>query len=130
MGRIRILQNQGLFGSEDTSKEGINTIIQGSSSELVLSKMVQIWEVIRDTPMRMVLQVHDEVVYEVPKELLPQAIAIIEAIMPSYEHGIPFTVSIGIGDNWRDLEELGGSKERQMAAFRRRGDNDTYIRRT
>lgn len=106
-----------IFGKNEIMKEGINTIVQGSSSELVLSKMIEAWRVFRDTDVKMVLQVHDEVVFELPEHKLSDVLHVLEGILPCYDYSVPFTVSFMVGKDWRDMEEVKGSKDRQYKEY-------------
>lgn len=61
----------------------------------------------------LLLQVHDELVYEVKEEKVAQAIPIIREAMEGVmannplSHGIPLTVNVAVGDTWGDTEEVG-----------------------
>ena len=123
MGRVRKFPEAiepSLFGKNEIMKEGINTVIQGSSSELVLSKMIDAWRLYRDTEVKMVLQVHDEVVFELPEDIVDSVLSELERIMPCYDYDIPFTVTFAVGKDWRDMVEVEGSKDRQIAMYSRR----------
>lgn len=81
-------------------REGISTIVQGSSAEQVKKGMRRAWDVFKHTDVKGVLQVHDEVVYEVPEGQVNDAIEVIQNTFPSDEWSVPLTVSVEVGDNW------------------------------
>ena len=69
--------------------------------------MIGITRVLRERDMksRMTLQVHDELVFEVPEaELEPMRSLVREYMEKVHELTVPLLVEIGIGPNWRDLE--------------------------
>ena len=54
---------------------------------------------------RMLLQVHDELIFEVPEAAVEDAAAVIKRTMegaahPALELSVPLTVDTGVGDNW------------------------------
>jgi len=54
---------------------------------------------------RMLLQVHDELVFEVPKAELDEMKRLVEQQMENvHELKVPLKVELGVGPNWRDLE--------------------------
>jgi DNA polymerase-1 len=57
---------------------------------------------------RMLLQIHDELVFEVPSSQVKEAATMIAHEMTNAIplQGVPVTVDIGIGKNWLDLEPL------------------------
>jgi len=81
----------------------VNTPIQGSAADLIKIAMIKIEERFRQNGLRskMILQVHDELLFECPKEEIDEAVDIIK---DSMEHAmtlkVPLDVQIGIGSNW------------------------------
>jgi DNA polymerase-1 len=58
----------------------------------------------RDMKSRMTLQVHDELVFEVPEaELEPMRSLVREQMENVHPLAVPLVVEIGVGPNWRDL---------------------------
>lgn len=87
-------------------REAISTIIQGTSAEVVKVGMRRLWEKVRDSEVKMVLQVHDEVVLEVPIPLVQDVVGVIRETMPYNEFSVPLTVSISVGKNWGTMEKV------------------------
>ncbi len=87
-------------------REAISTIIQGSSAEVVKVGMAKIWEVLRGSAVKMLLQVHDELVFEVPDKIIPEVVQVIKETMPYHELSLPLTVSVSVGKNWCQMKEI------------------------
>lgn len=69
--------------------------------------MIRIDSALRERKLksRMTLQVHDELVFEVPEEELDTVQPIVREHMEKvHELAVPLQVDIGVGPNWRDLE--------------------------
>lgn len=90
-------------------RTAMNTPIQGSAADIIKLAMLKVYRRLRDEGMRtrMLLQVHDELLFETPRAELNAAVAIIRAEMESaYRLDVPLKVDIGAGSNWLDIEEL------------------------
>ncbi len=93
-------------------RAAINAPIQGSASEIMRLAMIRIDEKFREikkTKPRMLLQIHDELIFEVPKDELNYISKIIKKEMVSvkdsdlHSFSIPLLVDINFGDNWGAL---------------------------
>ncbi len=99
------------FSAERGVRMGISTMIQGSAAEVVKIGMRRAWEKIKDDPdIKMRLQVHDEVVYEVPEEGVHDYVKMLRGAMTyegdsQHEFPIPITYEFEIGRNWKDMVE-------------------------
>ena len=88
-------------------RESVNTIFQGSASDLIKLSMNKIHTIIKDEKLnaKMLLQIHDELIFEVDEdeaEILGNRFRdIMEQIMPL---NIPLKASMNIGDNWGELK--------------------------
>ncbi|MEE8329664.1 MAG: DNA polymerase I [Thermodesulfovibrionia bacterium] len=86
----------------------INTPIQGSASDIIKLSMLNIWNRLKKEKMgtKMLLQVHDELLFEVPEEEKETAMTLIKEEMESHtyriEFAVPIKVDIGIGKNWAE----------------------------
>lgn len=94
---------------EHGERECISTIIQGSSAEVVKIGMRRIWEDIRDTDIRMTLQVHDEMVFEVPDNLVEDFMPHLQQRLRYDELSLPITYSVSYGKNWASMEKYNGN---------------------
>ena len=87
----------------------LNTPIQGSSADIIKLAMIDIARELkkRELKSRMLLQVHDDLVFEVPREELDEIVALIKDKM---EHAcvlkVPLEVSVKAGPNWYDMEPV------------------------
>ncbi len=85
----------------------LNTPIQGSAADLIKVAMLGIWDVLKSRKLktRMILQVHDELVFDVPKREQEE---VGEIVRDKMEHAldlkIPLKVHLGWGANWADAK--------------------------
>lgn len=85
----------------------INMPIQGTAADIIKIAMIHIDKKFREEKLRakMLLQVHDELIFEVPAEEIEQARTIIVREMEgALTLTVPIKVNISVGKNWRDLE--------------------------
>jgi DNA polymerase-1 len=91
-------------------REAINMPIQGSNADLIKSAMIRLHHALRANHMktRMILQVHDELVFEVPVEELDRARRLIKAMMEGVDKRltVPIKVEMKVGKNWYEAEPL------------------------
>ncbi|OQX86545.1 DNA polymerase I [candidate division KSB1 bacterium 4484_87] len=88
---------------EFAERNAINTPIQGSAADLIKVAMIRISERIKKENLqtKMIMQVHDELVFEVPKPELEAAKALIKEEMENaIDLKVPIKVDIGVGENW------------------------------
>ncbi len=79
-------------------RAAINAPIQGTASDLVKLAMIRLYE---EVSIPAVLQVHDEVLFECPEELIDENVALIQEIMESVtELKVPLKVNVAIGTTW------------------------------
>ena len=87
-------------------RNAVNTPIQGSAADLIKLAMLHIDERIRreHPTVKMLLQIHDELVFEVPEDRAKSAIEMIQAGMENvYELRVRLTTKISRGRNWEEL---------------------------
>jgi len=90
-------------------RTAINTQIQGSAADLIKIAMININSQLRKKNMKtsMILQVHDELVFDVPEEETKEATALIRDLMEhAIELKVPVEASLKIGENWLDMREI------------------------
>jgi len=84
-------------------RTAINAPMQGTAADIIKRAMIDIqhWLETENADIRMIMQVHDELVFEVPSEQLNTAKATIENYMiNAAELNVPLEVGIGTGINW------------------------------
>jgi DNA polymerase-1 len=109
-GRIRPIPDINAKNSNQrgfAERTAVNTPLQGTAADLIKIAMIRIDEAIRDRSLksRMTLQVHDELVFEVPEGELDVMRSLVREYMEKvHPLAVPLVVEIGVGKNWRDLE--------------------------
>tara|TARA_B100000700_G_scaffold314592_1_gene401387 strand:+ start:3276 stop:6041 length:2766 start_codon:yes stop_codon:yes gene_type:complete len=87
-------------------RAAINAPIQGSAAEIMRLAMIRLNKKIKDNKIRMLLQIHDELIFEVPNKEVKNLCKIIQDEMISVKDSdlhsftTPLTVDINTGDNW------------------------------
>jgi DNA polymerase-1 len=88
-------------------RTAVNTPLQGTAADLIKLAMIRIDEILRRERLqtKMLLQVHDELVFEAPPAEVEQVAQMVKREMESVQKlDIPMIVDVGIGDNWRDAK--------------------------
>ncbi|QRZ13863.1 DNA polymerase I [Paracoccus methylovorus] len=88
-------------------RAAINAPIQGAAADIIRRAMIRMPDAIRDLPARMLLQVHDELVFEVEEGAVPDLIEAARAVMqgaadPAVKLDVPLIVDAGHGLNWAE----------------------------
>lgn len=85
----------------------INMPIQGTAADIIKIAMIRLHQALRQRRLRaaMILQVHDELVLEVPEDELEIVQPLVKSIMEgAYELRAPLQVDIKVGENWLEME--------------------------
>ena len=83
----------------------INAPIQGSAADLIKVAMIRLQDRLPEVSRgaRLILQVHDELVFDVPEGDVEQVSALVQSEMASaLELRVPLVVDIGVGRNWAE----------------------------
>jgi DNA polymerase-1 len=120
-GFVTTLLNRRRYLPEINSKNGsirgfaertaINTPIQGTSADIIKVAMIRITERLKAKGLKakMSLQIHDELLFEVPEEEVDELSRLAKKEMEgAVSLDVPVVVDIKVGRNWRDLEEMKG----------------------
>jgi DNA polymerase-1 len=111
-GRVRPIPD---INSKNSNQRGfaertaVNTPLQGTAADLIKLAMIRIDAALEERRLksRMTLQVHDELVFEVPdKEVETMQSLVREQMEKVHALAVPLLVEIGIGPNWRDLQDF------------------------
>ena len=88
-------------------RAAINTPVQGGSAEIIKKAMVKLFCAFRDSAdVFMLLQVHDELVFEVRRAALREAALLVKKEMEgAYALSVPLVAELKTGPNWRDMEK-------------------------
>jgi DNA polymerase I len=109
-GRVRPIPD---INSKNINQRGfaertaVNTPLQGTAADLIKIAMIRIDAALRERGLksRMTLQVHDELVFEVPeKEVETMRTLVRDQMENAHRLTVPLMVEVGVGQNWRDLD--------------------------
>ena len=88
-------------------REAVNTPIQGTAADIIKIAMVRLYRALRERNLRsrMILQVHDELVLEVPAEEVETVVPLVKEVMEgAYRLDAPLQVEVHTGPNWGALK--------------------------
>jgi DNA polymerase-1 len=109
-GRVRPIpdiqsRNANLRGFAE--RTAVNTPLQGTAADLIKLAMIRIDRKLTDRKLksRMTLQVHDELLFDVPEAEVDEVSSLVRREMEGViELKVPLVADVGVGDNWRDLK--------------------------
>ncbi|PHS17669.1 MAG: DNA polymerase I [Blastopirellula sp.] len=90
-------------------RTAINTVIQGSAADIIKLAMLKVHARLQkeNSPAKMLLQIHDELLFESPQEYLPELASLVrEEMSAAYELIVPLVVDVKSGINWADCEPM------------------------
>ena len=97
-------------------RTAINTVIQGSAADLIKRAMIQLDDrlIAGGFQATMLLQIHDELVFEAPKQEVPRLAELVrETMTKALDLNVPLTVDIAAGPNWLDVVSIPASNDSQ-----------------
>ena len=108
-GRLRRMNDLASKGAARAraEREAVNMPMQGSASDIVKLAMLHVWQALKKEKLsaKMILQVHDELVFEVPKKELKQTCEVVKTAMENaVKLAVPLPVELGSGENWMDAK--------------------------
>jgi len=109
-GRVRPIpdiqsRNANLRGFAE--RTAVNTPLQGTAADLIKLAMIRIDRRLAEEKLKsvMTLQVHDELLFDVPEDEVEQVTAMVKHEMEHViELKVPVVADCGVGANWRDLK--------------------------
>ena len=100
--------NSGIVSMRNAGERmAINSVVQGSAADLIKVAMNKIHRRLKqeNRPSRMLLQVHDELVFETPADAVEAEQAMIrQEMIGAIELSVPLKVEIGWGKNWQEVK--------------------------
>jgi intein/homing endonuclease len=90
-------------------REAINAPIQGTAADIMKLAMIEVDRKLRESGLRtrMLLQVHDELIFEAPEDEIDAAAALVcDAMEGAYELRVPLLVEVEKGTNWEEMEPV------------------------
>jgi len=115
-GVVKTMFGRRRFVPELTSRNGqmraaaeraaVNLPIQGTAADIMKRAMIAVHAALASAPdARMILTVHDELLFEVPKERADEIAEVVrDQMQAAAALAVPLTVDVGIGENWRDAK--------------------------
>ncbi len=88
-------------------RTAVNTPLQGTAADLIKLAMIEIDRALGEGGYRtaMLLQVHDELLFEAPPEEVDQVAKLVKREMENvHQLDVPLIVDVGVGANWRDAK--------------------------
>ncbi len=85
----------------------VNTVIQGTAADVIKLAMVRCHDALREAELRtrLILTIHDELLFEGPPEETPSARdLIVREMVGVWEHEPPMAVDVGVGQNWLEAK--------------------------
>jgi DNA polymerase-1 len=93
-------------------RAAMNTPIQGSAADIIKLAMLKLYQALQEGEWgeaEIILQVHDELILDVPQERVAEVGILVKEIMSNaYPLVVPLKVDLQVGPNWYDLKKLGG----------------------
>ena len=85
-------------------RESVNTKFQGSAADIIKMAMVKIYPLLNENA-RMLLQIHDELIFEVKDEMIDEFGKIAKDIMQNvYTLNVPLISSLSVAKSWGELK--------------------------
>jgi DNA polymerase-1 len=87
--------------------KAVNTVIQGTAADVVKMAMIKVDEKIHGSTTRLLLQIHDELIYEVEEKNVEELAHILKDTMESViELDVPLPVNLKMGKRWGSMKGL------------------------
>jgi DNA polymerase-1 len=91
---------------EGAERMAINAPVQGSSADIIKIAMIDLYREMekRKLKSKMLLQIHDELLFEVPEAEVAEMKSLVSGLMPkAYELRVPVKIDIKLGRNWAEM---------------------------
>ncbi|MFP3895955.1 MAG: DNA polymerase I [Anaerolineales bacterium] len=88
-------------------RAAINMPIQGSAADILKIAMIRLYHLLRERELkgRLILQIHDELILEVPEEELTRTRdLVVDTMENAYELDVPLKVDTAVGENWMEIK--------------------------
>jgi DNA polymerase-1 len=91
---------------EAAERMAINAPVQGSSADIIKIAMINLYREMekRNLKSKMLLQIHDELLFEVPEQEVTEMKSLVGDLMPrAFELCVPVKIDIKLGKNWAEM---------------------------
>jgi DNA polymerase-1 len=98
---------------EAAERMAINAPVQGSSADIIKIAMINLYREMekRTLKSKMLLQIHDELLFEVPEAEVTEMKSLVTEIMPqAFELSVPVKIDIKLGRNWAEMGQMNESQ--------------------
>ena len=105
-GRRRVLRDinsRNATARMAAERDAINTPVQGTAADLIKIAMVRVSRALKEAGLKakMVLQIHDELLFDVPRDEVEKVKEIaVREMSGAMDVGVPLEVTVGVGSNW------------------------------
>ena len=102
---LRDIDSRNATARGAAERDAINTPIQGSAADLIKIAMVRVDRALKERRLRtkIVLQIHDELVFDAPEDEVDEVVELARREMTgAYDFGVPLEVGVGVGRSWLD----------------------------
>ena len=100
---LRDINSRNATARQAAERDAINTPVQGTAADMIKIAMVRVDHALKAAGLKakMVLQIHDELLFDVPRGEVEQVKEIAKREMEAaMDVGVPLEVSVGVGENW------------------------------
>jgi DNA polymerase-1 len=108
LGRIRRipeLRSSNYMTRQLGERLAVNTVIQGTAADIIKIAMVRCHKALRDSRTKLVLQIHDELLFEAPDDEAGEVADMVRREMvAAFELDPPLAVDVGVGSNWLEAK--------------------------
>lgn len=88
-------------------RAAINTPIQGTAADIIKLAMLTLISKIKNQKSNLIMQIHDELVFEVPSDKVKEVAKIVKEVMENVvKLKVPVFVDLEVGNNWKETEKL------------------------
>ena len=100
---LRDINSRNATARQAAERDAVNTPVQGTAADLMKLAMVRVARALKAEGLKakMVLQIHDELLFDTPPDEVDRVVALAKREMSSaMDLGVPLEVGVGIGENW------------------------------
>ena len=104
---IKEIKDKNYMMREFGKRAAMNAPIQGSAADLIKVAMIHIYQAMKEAKVqaKMILQIHDELIFEVPKQEIVQMKQIVEqGMQEAMKLSVPLVAEASYGDNWYEAK--------------------------
>ena len=93
------------YDARNPTHKAMSNLIQGGVAEMMRVAITRAYPILHELGGYMILQVHDQVIYELPDEVVEMGVPILKANMENFDFDPAMTVDVSIGDRWGTMKQ-------------------------